>query len=243
MLLLLVCFAGVVNSQQSPGNIACRPALSLTHREILANKFRAITGWTTLTFNKDGELRLGQDQKPIGGSASARTLLSKALSGPRLIVFEDASGRSDVVFARVVEARWTHHAANKPQANLVLIDFTDFSHVIGDEDAIAAFDEGWAVLHEIAHVVNESADAVKDDHLGECEAAINVMRRECGLAERAEYYFTYVPGKEFNAFTPRLVRLAFDLQSPETSKKRRSWIMWDAALVGGIDSSKQIAAR
>ncbi|MBC7911767.1 MAG: hypothetical protein H7Y30_14775, partial [Pyrinomonadaceae bacterium] len=135
-------------------------------------------------------------------------------------------------------------AAAKPPVFLILIDFADFSHVIGDEAALAAFNEGWAALHEIAHVVHDSADSQKDvEEVGECESLINVMRRECGLAVRAEYFFDFLPGQERGEFTTRFVRLAFDVQSPETNTKKRYWIVWDANVVGGLEAAKQIARK
>jgi len=186
---------------------------------------------------------MGGEMEAHGGSRAARELLAAAAEGRALMLLEDASHRADVVFARVNPGRWTKDGAQKPPVYVILIDFADFQHVIGDEAARAAFNEGWAVLHEIAHVVHDSADAEEGaNEPGACETLINRMRRECGLAERAEYFFDLFPGQERTAFTTRLVRLAFDLQTPQL-KKKRYWLMWDANLVGGIEASKQIAAR
>ena len=88
-----------------------------------------------------------------------------------------------------------------------------------------------------------ASEGAHDKGVGECEGLINEMRRECGLAERAEYFFRFFPGQENTEFTARFVRLAFDLQSSESNKKKRSWIMWDSTLVGGLDSSRQVASR
>lgn len=243
LICLLLCLHTVSHAESNSQRIICRPDLSPSHRAALASKLRSITGWAKLDFDSNGALRLGDRYGAVGGSRSARDLLTAAMSGRTLMVLEDASDRTEVVFARVVEARWTRDASSKPPANLILIDFADFTHVIGDEDALAAFNEGWALLHEIAHVVNDSVDAERGEDLGECETSINVMRRECGLAERAEYHFTYFPGQEFNSFTTRFVRLAFDLQSTDKKRKKRSWIMWDGNLVGGLDISKQVASK
>lgn len=240
---LLVCSSSLALAEQKSLNVLCRPELSLSKRAHLAEKLRAITGWANLDFDKEGALRLGSESAAVGGSQAARELLSVAVAGSSLLVLEDASTRSDVVFGRVVEARWTKDAESKPPVFLILIDFADYAHVIGDEPALAAFNEGWAVLHEIAHVVHDSADPEKEDGAGECEALINRMRRECGLAERAEYFFKFFPGQERGEFATRLVRLAFDLQPSETNKKRRYWIVWDAKLVGGLETSQQLASR
>ncbi len=244
LLCLLVCCGSLAHAEQPKGsNIVCRPELSLSRRAELAEKLRAITGWADLSFDVEGALRPGGESEAAGGSKSARELLNAAANGRDLMVLEDASNRADVVFARVVAAKWTKDAARKPPVYLILIDFADFSHIIGDEAALAAFNAGWAVLHEIGHVVHDAVDTEEEHGVGECEAAINLMRRECGLAERAEYFFNFFPGQERTAFTTRYVRLAFDLTSSETGKKKRQWVMWDANLVGGLEASKQIAAR
>ena len=92
---------------------------------------------------RNGILRFGASQAE-GGSQTARELLLKAAGGSRLLVFEDASGRADVVFSRVVEGRWKRDAGTKPTAYIVQADFADFAHVTGDRDALAAFNVGWA---------------------------------------------------------------------------------------------------
>jgi hypothetical protein len=212
--------------------IVCRAELREERRLELAAQLRAITGWTGLRFDEEGTLRFGDDQ-PLGGSASARTLLASARDGKNLIVIEDASGRADVVFCRVLEGKWKVDAVGRPPAHVLQIDFTDFSHVMGDEAALSAFNVGWAVLHEIAHAVHDSDDTNKSGEAGECEGRINLMRRECGLAERAEYFFTPLPGTWHSEFKSRLVRLAFERRAPRSTK--RYWLVWDASLVGGLD--------
>ncbi|HEX8844794.1 MAG TPA: hypothetical protein VF791_09140 [Pyrinomonadaceae bacterium] len=178
-----------------------------------------------------------------GGSETARNLLAAAMAGEKLIVLEEASNRTDVVFCNVVEGQWTKDAANKQPVYIVLIDFTDFSHVMGDSPALAAFNVGWGVLHEIDHVVHASTDLAQDGEAGECEDIINKMRRECGLAERAEYFFTYLPGSNTSDHMTRFVRIAFDERTPKKNKKKRYWLVWDAALVGGLEERKQVVAR
>ena len=114
---------------------------------------------------------------------------------------------------------------------------------MGDKAALAAFNVGWGVLHEIEHVTHDSVDPGKLGEAGECEELINRMRRECGLAERADYYFTFAPGAMESAFMTKFVRIAFDLEHPETNKKERHWLIWDARLVGGLDEQRLLAAR
>ena len=151
--------------------------------------------------------------------------------------------RADVVFSRVLEGRWARDATGKPPVYVVQIDFEDFRHVMGDRAALAAFNVGWGVLHEIAHMVHDSVDSTCLGEVGDYEALINLMRRECGLAERAQYFFTYLPGATSGDFKTRFVRLAFERNDPQAKGKKRYWLMWDAALTGGLDASLQSAAN
>lgn len=217
--------------------ILCREEVAAGRRRELAEQLRAITGWPALHFDGGGALRFG-DAPPAGGSPKARELLASAQQGQNLIVIEDAGGREDVVFGRVVEARWKGGGAGRPPAFVVQVDFADFSQVVGDAEALAAFNAGWVALHELSHVTGDAPDASGPGEVGECEALINQMRRECGLAVRAEYHFRLFPGHGRGEFKTRYVRLAFERQHPSTSKKRRLWLMWDAEFVGGLKSVK-----
>lgn len=243
-LLATVLFCGLAPAQASTSssNILCRPDLSAARRQELADKLRAITGYAHLGFDNDGALRVNGETFS-GGSQTARALLAAALDGDKLIVLEDASNRADVVFCRVVEGRWRREALQQVRAFIVLIDFADFSKVTGDRAARAAFHIGWGFFHEIEHVVNDSLDAESLSAVGDCETTINRMRRECGLAERAEYFFTFLPGMETSAFANQLVRLAFDERLHATNKKKRYWLIWDARLVGGLPEHQQLAVR
>jgi hypothetical protein len=95
------------------------------------------------------------------------------------------------------------------------------------------------VLHEIDHVVEESEDP-QDNVPGDCEAHINRMRRELGLPVRNSYFFSYLPVKNAGNVISRFVRLGFEETSP-TSKKKRYWLLWDSALVGGVASDAESA--
>lgn len=240
--LTLLCFPLLSRADQSTDKILCRPELTQSRRAELAEKLRRITGLNGLDFDENGALLLG-DEKPTGGSQTARELLTEATRGKNVIVIEDASNRQDVVFCRVVEGRWKTDGADKPPVFVILIDFADFSHVMGDKAARDAFNAGWGMLHEIEHVVHDSIDPTKPGEAGECEGFINQMRRECGLAERADYYFTLLPGAIDSAFKTKFVRMAFDLSRPGKNKKERHWLIWDAKLVGGIDEQRYLVAR
>jgi len=241
VILIVCCTVLPARAEQSSFNVLCRPDLASSRRAELANHLRKITGWTGLDFDEHGALRLGS-AAASGGSQIARDLLMEAVTGKNIIVLEDASNRSGIVFASVSEGRWTRDASAKPPVYIVLIDFADFSRVIGDKAALAAFNVGWGALHEINHVVHDLVDAEGEGEAGECEDAINQMRRECGLAERAEYYFSFFPGANDGAFMTKLVRLAFEQQLPESNKRKRYWLIWDANLVGGLSERKQVAS-
>ena len=89
-----------------------------------------------------------------------------------------------MVFARVVPGRWKNNSAENAGVFVVMIDFADFDRLMGDRQALEAFNVGWGVLHEMDHVVNDSKDSDVVGHVGECEDHINEMRRECHLPAR-----------------------------------------------------------
>lgn len=228
-------------AQQHQSKVVCRESLSQVRRDELATKLRKITGWSDLRFDRGGVLGLGSTE-PVRGSRSAREFLANVNFGTNVVVLEDASKRTDVAFSRVIPGRWKQAAPGDPPAFVVQIDFSDFEHVIGDLRALQAFDVGWALLHELDHIDNDSHDATSLDEAGDCEDHINQMRRECDLPQRADYFFTFLPLAKDTAFITRLVRLAFDQEQAAPGKKKRYWLVWDAKFVGGLDEQKQIAA-
>lgn len=236
---LLVWHLPLLGFAESKNRIICREELSVARREILAEKLRGITG-LPVAFDANGALRLASSVAH-GGSEAARNLLSKALAGANVIILDDASERQDVVFSRVVAAKWKHHASELPLTFVIQIDFADFDHLMGDREALKAFNAGWAFLHELDHVVNDSADAVAANTPGDCEDHINVMRKECHLPLRADYFFTFFPYAQHTDFRTRFVRLAFDQMDATTKKHRRYWVIWDARAVGGVPP--EIATR
>lgn len=214
--------------------VVVRESVSQTQRNELLVRLRAITGWTDLAFSDDGALKLS-NVSPSSGSMSARDLLTRAAKGDRVILFEDASSRKDVVFCRVVLAKFLRELSTDPEVYVVLIDFDDFRRVLGDKQARAAFDVGWGVLHEIDHVVHDSQDPQHDTSAGDCEAHINNMRRELGLPVRNSYFFSFLPVKNDGTVISRFVRLGFDQVNGASTKTKRYWLIWDAAIVGGLN--------
>lgn len=235
---LVVCSLPLIGSTHPVNTIICREELPRARRELLAAKLRAITG-LEVQFDENGALRLVSGEVR-GGSQTARELLRNALNGTRVLILEDASDRQDVAFARVVPGRLKHHSSDAPETFVVLIDFADFNRLIGDGAALRAFDVGWAFLHELDHVVNDLSDSSNPSETGECEAHINVMRSELDLPIRVDYFYALFPDSERSEFRTRFVRLAFDLKDATTKKRHRYWVMWDAMVVGAINT--QIAA-
>ena len=238
--ILLLTFVIEARAEKRGGSVVCRDEVSSEHRNALAAKLQKITGWSDLAFDHNGALRVGTKQA-VGGSKAARELVTEAINGPNAIVLEEANRRSDVVFCRVVPGRWKHQSSESPPVYVVLIDFTDFEYVMGDDRALSAFDVGWALLHELDHVVNDSGDPASAGETGECEAHINQMRRECNLPERTDYFYTYFPLTGDTTFMAKFVRLAFVEEDAVLNKKRHYWLLWDANRVGGLDEQKQIA--
>jgi hypothetical protein len=239
-ILLFVCVANFATERRLV-TIICRDQFSLAARNSLTQRLRVITGWPSLKFDEHGALLIG-DAPPVEGSLTARRLLNKALAGNTILILEDASNRPDVAFSQVIKGRWRDEAFEKLPVFVVLIDFADFDHLLGDRPARQAFNAGWGFLHEIDHAVNDSVDAAGLGHAGECEEHINQMRRECHLPERSEYFFTFFAHSEQSDFNTRLVRLAFDQEEGTGNRRHRYWLMWDARKVGGLPE-QQVARK
>lgn len=226
--------------ERAPSRVVCRHNISKARLQELEAKLRKITGLSGLELDRSGALRLGT-QEPVGGSRKARELLSQVVVGPNAVVLEDASRNSNVAFMRVVPGAWKTASSSRLPAFVIQIDFADFDYVMGDGRALAAFDIGWGLLHELDHIANDSLDPEAPGETGECEVRINEMRLECGLPQRTDYFYGLLPLTQDTTFTTRLVRLAFDQSPLGAAKKKRYWIVWDANLVGGIGPQKQVA--
>lgn len=239
---VLLCSAVPAFSEpeKNQSHVVFREEVSVEHRLRVANELRKITGWPRLGFTSKGALQVDAGE-PAGGSQTARNLIAKVIRGPNFIVLEDASNRTDVVFCRVISGKWKSDNLDRPTAFVVLIDFADFDQIMGDRKALEAFNVGWGLLHELDHVATDSTDAEGLGETGECETRINQMRRECGLPERAEYFFTLFPLSGRSDFKSRFVRLPF-VEHVSFKKKKYYWLIWDADLVGGIDKKERIAS-
>jgi len=232
--------ASSVFASKSLSTLAIRENVSAAHRNELVSKLEKITGWKALRFESDGRLSI-EGVDPLLGSKGARKLLTDAAFGSSAIVLEDASSRGDVAFCRVVPGKWRDGQLSRP-AYVVLIDFTDFGHLVGDKQVRAAFDVGWAVLHELDHIVMESEDTELDGHVGECEDHINRMRAEVGLPLRANYFFRETSLRVDPNFHTRFVRLPFEQRDASSARTKRYWLTWDSNAVGGLIANSQTAS-
>ena len=238
--LVMVCLAVfAVPAFAETTNVVIRDNVPIAKRDELIRTLRSITGFQNLRFDAQGGLQLGANYDK--GSTIARALLSRAVSGDKVVVIEDASGRADVAFCRVVPGRWRTDRDTKVSAFVVLVDFSDFRKIVGDDEARAAFDVGWGFLHELDHVVSDSTDAEEQGKLGECEKHINEMRLEVGLPVRVDYFFTQSSLRPDPNFGNKLVKLAFEQYDHETSRKKRYWLVWDSNAVGGLLAKTQTA--
>lgn len=237
---LLICLCWLP-AFANTGSVAIRENVSHNKRNELVRRLRTISGWSTLDFDRDGYLKLGPEHVATG-SRIARDLLRDAVNGEKLIVIADASSSDDVAFCRVDEFSTNNRLDNGSRVYVVLVDFADFQNVMGDEKAREAFNVGWAVLHEIDHVVEDSNDSLLAEDPGECEARINIMRREIGLPIRMEYAYSSLPINADPHVISRFVRLRFELS--EAKRKKRYWVIWDAAIVGGFkESERTVSSR
>lgn len=239
--ILLLLFAADVRAMPDRSNVILRENVSQPRREHLAEKLRMITGLSSLKFDEGGILREGKMQSQ-GGSALARELIIHAIRGAHAVVIEDASKHPNVAFCRVLPAKWRNPIVGHPPGFVVQIDFDDFEQLVGHERALEAFNAGWGLLHELDHIVNDHNDAASLGEAGECEDHINLMRRECNLPVRTNYFYTLLPRASENTFITRFVRLTFEESKARAKNTRRYTITWDANIVGGVDEQKEIAA-
>ena len=238
-LCVLICLSAlpVLASQ---GSIVIRDNVSSKKQNELVHHPRSITGWSTLDFDREGYLKLGPEDI-AKGSSLARQLLYDAVRGSKLIVIEDASSSADIAFCRVVPALVKTPSDSKTSAFVILIDFSDFRQISGDRAALASFNVGWGVLHELEHVVADSADPDSEETLGACEVHINKMRDELNLPQRANYFFIESTFQLDPNFQSQFVRMGFQSQDPQTNKLRKYWLVWDFRSVGGLITNSQTA--
>jgi hypothetical protein len=210
----------------------------------ITQRLRELTGWHSLTFNEDGFLVCPEPQTISGGSAAARKLLGAALFGDQAIDLESHPRSAAVKFARL--AKGTVYVSYDKSLTItgypIQIDFNDFRLLQGEAPALAAFDPGIALFHELAHGVWGLPDArSEEDEPGACENYVNLIRRELHLPERQHYEAN--ARRSVNS-TALLVELRFIQFTKKNGRLRRKrfFLRWDAALFGELDDTRLAAA-
>jgi hypothetical protein len=215
-----------------------RLGLSAGRLSVVAESLRAKTGFLELRFDEDGFLTLGDRARLGGGSAAARDLVAAAVDGLKAFVLEDHHASRQVSFARlaapvIYQSRAT---GQRVERQSVLLDFGDFKGLRGDKDVLAAFDVGFAVLHELAHgALNLSDAASPADEPGDCETYVNRVRRDLGLPERMRYQAqARVSTGSFglNDYRSELP-FARRVSKGGKSKIQHRYLTWSTAAVGG----------
>ncbi|MCI0388934.1 MAG: hypothetical protein MOB07_09255 [Acidobacteria bacterium] len=155
--------------------------------EGLTQSLRRITGLNELHFEEDGSLVIGPAQTE--GSATARQILSCALSSGFVFIIEDHSDSPSVNFGQLNEGLRYEDAITGVRLMVwrVRLDFDDFREMQASREVQASFDAGFTTLHELLHGLGYK-DATSVDELGECEERLNRARAELGLPLRDQYF-------------------------------------------------------
>ena len=209
--------------------------------EAVLTSLRDKAGLLEMRFDENGFLTLGDQTKFSGGSATARALLGAAATMANAVDLESHMFSSKVAFGRLAEPVAYRHYSSGDKIDVfpLEIDFSDFSKLHGDSQALAAFDLGFVILHELGHAALGLRDAAGDTQgLGECEALINRIRRELNLPERQTYVaqtYTSAPFTTTRAST-KLAELVFAREVEKQGRMRieKFNLRWEALMVGTI---------
>src|SRR5215510_8248174 len=164
--------------------------LNAKQLDAVLTSLRDKAGLIEMRFDENGFLTLGDQTKFSGGSAIARALLDAVVTMGNVADLESHMYSSKVASARLAEplAYRNYSSGAKIDVLPLEIDFSDFAKLRGDRPALAAFDLGFVILHELGHAALGLRDAAGDLRgPGECEALINRIRRELNLPERQTY--------------------------------------------------------
>lgn|GEM_PF-866294 len=214
--------------------------LNAKQLELVLKSLREKSGFQEIHFDEDGFLKLGDQTKFIGGSASARALISAAVEAKQAIDLEAHNYSSIVAFARLANTVIYQSRATGDKINVypIEIDFSDFQKLFGDKKAIAAFDIGFVVLHELGHAVLGLHDSSEDSSgPGDCEEYINRIRRELNLPERQNYFAktrTTIMATSLRKVEQAELYFAQAGTPQQGGSPQRFAVSWDAMLVGPI---------
>jgi hypothetical protein len=199
------------------------------------------TGLLEMRFDENGFLTLGDKTKFSGGSATARAVLDAAATMAHAVDLESHMYSSKVAFGRLAEPIAYRHYSSGEKIDVfpLEIDFSDFSKLRGARQALAAFDLGFVILHELGHAALGLRDGGGDPQgLGECEMLINRIRRELNLPERQTYVAQTHTAPSFTP-TRSSIKIAELVFTREVDKQGRMQIekfnlTWEAFIVGPI---------
>lgn len=232
--------------RNSPGS----QRLSAAQLRLVLDSLRHKTGFLEMDFDEAGFLTLGDRTRYAGGSASARELLVATIEGPRAFMLEAHDRSPAVAFAHLKPGYTLTNFRTKTQieTELVRLDFADFAQLRGDREVVAAFDLGFAVLHELVHGVLRLEDAVGNiTQVGACDEHVNRMRRELKLPERQGYTPRLRPTQLTTSDPTRLrAELVFARTGTEASRSRteKFYLSWDEEKVGrGHNAAAQSDAQ
>ncbi|MGH9836443.1 MAG: hypothetical protein ACREBD_28755 [Blastocatellia bacterium] len=124
------------------------------------------------------------------------------------------------------------------------LDFSDFAELRGEQEALAAFDLGFAILHELVHGVLGLRDAVGETkELGECDELINQMRRELNLPERQGYSARTQTVLSSPVGATSRAELVFARERAQSGRAGTEWfyLRWEAKRVASGAQSKTVA--
>jgi hypothetical protein len=227
-------------------------ALNATELNLVLNQLRKKTGFVRMRFDNDGFLRVDDRLNFIGGSALARELVLTAIDGKKVVVLKSHNRSPEVGFARRgYETNFVHWRADlKIVSTPIEIDFDDFKHLRGHTEAIAAFDLGYVILHELCHAVFGLSDFTeKSNPAGHCESYVNQIRRELGMPERQQYMADVAVKKVFSsAPSVEMATLHFAKIKPgrrpgSRAKKKTLFLRWEVSAVGGRSEYSALPAR
>ncbi len=180
---------GIFNSSEKPYRLSRE---KLTR---ISTSFERVTGWRGIHFEHGAWLCLKEAHLITTGSPTARAIILKALQ-ETIIILEDHSRSLDVAFAAIRREAMLQRAAGADLPIFSLrVDFEDFRHLRGHPEALAAFDLGLVLLHELVHAAFDRRDPLGSrgaSDPGECEALVNEVRRELDLPLRAHYHSEHV---------------------------------------------------
>ena len=217
--------------------------LNASQLQVALESLRHKTGFLEMRFDESGYLRLGDRTSVMGGSAAARELLIATVDGRKLIELEAHDYSHRIAFAHITaETVYVNFQTNERIAvRQAELDFSDFTELRGKPEAIAAFDLGFAILHELVHAVRDLRDAVGEtNRLGACDGLINRIRRELNLPERQGYIARTQSVLHNQTGAMRRSELVFARERWESGRVRTEWfyLHWDANKVAMATQAK-----